>query len=131
MPNRLIHVTTVISMAVSAGCSRPHPKPLVEPLTIRVTAADSTRPARFTMDVTGGQAEFSTPELRGKAGEPSLTASTPAELVLSPGTTSASFRGLDGAKLEVVAATSRARLIADGSRVRVASTDVGLSIRDF
>jgi hypothetical protein len=83
------------------------------------------------MDVTGGEAEFSTPELRGRAGEPSLTASTPAEVVLAPGTTAASFRSLDGAKLEVVAVASRARLTADGRRVRIASTNVGLSIRDF
>jgi hypothetical protein len=83
------------------------------------------------MDVTGGEAGFNTPELKGRAGAPSLTASTPAELVLAPGTTEASFRGLDGGRLEVVATASRARLTADGARVRIASTSSGLSIRDF
>ena len=131
MPRRSMHVVTVVASAALAGCSAAPAKPLVDPLTVRVTSADSTHPVRFTMDVTGGRAAFGTPELRGQAGEPRLTASTPAELVLGPGTTGASFRGLDGARLAVVAVAPRARLAADGARVRIASTEAGLSIRDY
>lgn len=131
MPHLRMRVVWLVAIAMPAGCSSPQAKPLAEPLSVRVTGVNSSAPVRFTMEVTGGQAEFSTPEFRGRAGEPSLTASTPAELVLAPGTTSASFRGLDGAKLEVVAVASRTRLTADGARVRIASTNAGLSIRDF
>lgn len=132
MPHTFVRgIVALMSIASLAACASPQAKPLREPLAIRVTAADSTQSVRFTMDVTGGQAEFSTPEMRGRAGEPSLTASTPAEVVLAPGTTAASFRGVDGATLEVVAVTSRARLTADGPRVKIQSTRSGLSIRDF
>ena len=126
-----VRVVVLTAIGWLAGCSSPQAKPLLEPLSVRVTAANSAQPVRFTMEVTGGAAEFTTSELRGRAGEPSLTATTPAEVVLAPGTTAASFRGLDGAKIEVVAVTSRARLTADGARVRIASTNSGLSIRDF
>ena len=131
MPHLPMGVVSLIAITTLAACSPPQAKPLAEPLAVRVTGVNSGEPVRFTMEVTGGQAEFSTPEFRGRAGEPSLTASTPAELVLAPGTTSASFRGLDGAKLEVVAVASRTRLTADGARVRITSTNAGLSIRDF
>ena len=131
MSHTLVRTGALVVIAWLSGCSSPQPKPLLQPLSVRVTAANSARSVRFTMDVTGGEAEFSTPELRGRAGGPSLTASTPAELVLAPGTTTASFRGLDGAKLEIVAMTSRARLTANGARVHLASTRSGLSIRDF
>ena len=121
----------LLAIASLLGCASREAAPLREPLSVRVTAASSTRPVRFTMEVTGGAAAFNTPELRGRAGEPSLTASTPAELVLAPGTTAVSFRGLDGARLEVQAIASRVRLMADGGRVRIESTSSGLSIRDF
>ena len=95
---RSMCVVTLVGSGAFVGCTAPPPaKPLVEALTVRVASAHSTQSVRFTMDVTGGQAAFRTPELRGQAGEPRLTASTPAELVLGPGTTSASFHGLDGA----------------------------------
>jgi hypothetical protein len=125
------YAAALLTTASLVGCSSPQAKPLLEPLSVHVTAANSSQPVRFTMEVTGGAAEFNTPELRGRAGEPSLTASTPAELVLAPGATGASFRGVDGARLEVTAVTSRARLTADGARVQIASTRSGLSIRDF
>lgn len=131
MPRRSTRVAALVVSAALAGCSAPPAKPLVEPLAISVTSADSTRAVRFTVDVTGGQAVFRTPGFRGRAAEPRLTASTPAELVLGPGTTGASFRALDGARLEVAAVAPRARLVADGARVRIASTDAGLSIRDY
>ena len=95
MPQAAIRVVAVVGMVVLVGCSGASEQPLVDPVTVRVTSADSTRAARFTMDVTGVPATFATPGLRGQAVEPSLTASTPAELVLGPGTTSASFRGLE------------------------------------
>jgi hypothetical protein len=100
-------------------------------VTVRVTAADSTRPVRFALDVTGGEAELRAPQMRGWATDARLTATTPAEVVLRPATTTASFRALDGGHLEVSAAAPQARLWADGVRVRIAATEAGLSIRDY
>ena len=131
MFRRTSSVVALVAAVVAAGCSSSEMKPLAEPLSIRVTAPNSTKPVRFTMDVTGGEASFNTPEFRGRAGEPSLTASTPAELVLAPGATAVAFRGVDGAKIEVVAVASRSRLTADGARVHIESTVSGLSIRGF
>lgn len=131
MPRRSIRVVPLVVSVALAGCSAPPTKALVEQLTVSITSADSTRPVRFTLDVTGGEAAFRAPELRGRAAEPRLTASTPAEVVLGAGTTGASFRALDGGRLEVVAVMPRARLAAEGARVRIASTQAGLSIRDY
>ena len=131
MPRRSMRLVMPFVGTALAGCSSPQPKPLAEPVTVRVTAVDSAQPVRFTLEVTGGEAEFRAPELQGRAAEPRLTASTPAEIVLRPGTTAASFRAVSGGRLAVVAVTPRAQLVADGARVRLASSETGLSIRDY
>jgi hypothetical protein len=112
-----------------AACVAPAPRPVGEPITVRVAAADPARPVRFALDVVG-EAELRAPGMRGRATDARLTASTPAEVVLAPGTTAASFRALGGGRLEVTAVAPGARLRADGARVRIASTEAGLSIRD-
>jgi len=131
VPQRLTRLATLLLGAALPGCFAPTPKAISEPIAVRVTAADSARPIRFALDVTGGQAELRAPQMRGWATDARLTASTPAEVVLGPGTTAASFRALDGGRLDVIAVAPRARLSADGARVRIASTEAGLSIRDY
>ena len=117
--------------ALVAGCFASAPQPIDEPITVRVAAADPTRSIRFALDVTGGEAELRAPLMHGRATDARLIAVTPAHIVLHPGTTVASFRALGGGQLEVSAIASQVRLWADGSRVRIASTAAGLSIRDY
>ena len=123
-------LSSLLALAVS-GCAAPAPRPFGVPVTVHVTAADSARPVRFALDATGGEAELQAPQMRGWATDARLTATTPAEVVLRPGTTAASFRTLDGGQLRVSAASPRAHLWADGARVRIAATEAGLSIRDY
>jgi hypothetical protein len=113
-----------------AGCFSPASRPIDEPIVVRVSAAHSARPVRFALDVVGGKAELRAPDMRGWATDARLTATTPADVTLRPGTTGASFRSLDGGRLEVSAAAPGARLWADGARVRIRSSVSGLSIRD-
>jgi hypothetical protein len=117
--------------SVLPACFAPQSKPMGEPVTVRVTAVDPARPTRFTVDVAGGEAELRAPQMRGLATDARLTASTPAVVILGPGTTGAAFRALGGKRLVVVAVAPRARLSADGHRVRISSTANGLSIRDY
>jgi hypothetical protein len=112
------------------GCFAPASQPIDEPITVRVAATTSSRPVRFALDVIGGEAELRAPEMRGWATDARLTATTPADVTLRPGTTAASFRALDGGQLEVSAVAPRARFWANGARVRIVSTVAGLSIRD-
>lgn len=112
------------------GCFAPTPQPIDEPITVRIAAANSARPVRFALDVIGGEAELRAHEMRGWATDARLTATTPAEVTLRPGTTAASFRALGGGQLEVRASAPRARFWANGARVRIVSTVAGLSIRD-
>jgi hypothetical protein len=68
--------------------------------------------------------------MRGWATDARLIASTPADVVLGPGTTAADVRALGNGRLDVPAVAGQTRLWADGARVRIASTAIGLSIRD-
>ena len=121
---------SLVAIAVS-GCFAPAPQAIREPMTVRVTTTDSARTVRFALDVRGGEAELRAPQMRGWATDARLRASTPAEVILRPGTTAVSFRALGGGRLNVAAITSHARLWAQGARVRIASTEAGLSIRDY
>ena len=117
--------------ALVAGCIASAPQPIDEPITVRVAATDSSRSIRFALDVTGGEAELRAPQMHGRATDARLIAMTPADVVLRPGTTAASFQALGGGQLEVRAIAREARLWADGSHVRIVSTAAGLSIRDY
>jgi hypothetical protein len=112
------------------GCLTPELQPIGEPMTVSVTAADAAAPVRFTLDVTGGEAQLVAPRMRGWATDARLIASTPAQVVLTPGTTAADFRALGDGRLEVTAVSRQTRLSADGARVRIASTASSLSISD-
>jgi hypothetical protein len=114
-----------------AGCVASAPRPIDEPITVRVAAVDASRAIRFALDVAGGEAELRAPQMHGRATDARLIAVTPAEIVLHPGTTIASFRALGGGQLQVSAVAPRARLWADGAHVRIVSTAAGLSIRDY
>lgn len=114
-----------------AGCFTPTPRPISESITVHITTTDPTHPIRFALDVTGGPAELRAPQMRGWATDARLTAGTPADVILRPGTTAASFRTLNGGRLKVTAAAPSAHLAADGARVRIASTETGLAIRDY
>lgn len=129
MPRKAASLATCLLGAL-AGCFAPAPEPIDEPIIVRVAARDSARSIRFALDVTG-EAELRAPQMRGRATDAQLIADTPADVVLHPGTTVASFRALGGGRLDVSAVAPRARLRADGARVRIASTAAGLSIRDF
>ena len=130
MHHGFARLTAWLLGAPLAGCFTPAPQPIDEPITVRVAAADSSRPVRFALDVIGGEAELRAHEMRGWATDARLTATTPADVTLHPGTTAASFRALGGGQLEVSAVAPRARFWANGSRVRIVSTVAGLSIRD-
>ena len=131
MPWRLMRpVRSLVALAL-AGCFAPAPRSISEPITVRVRATDPAGTVRFALDVTGGEAELRAPQMRGWATDARLTAATPAEVVLRAGTIAASFRALGGGRLDVTAVAPGARLWADGARVRIASTEAGLSIRDY
>ena len=117
--------------ALVVGCFAPAPQPIDELISVHVAAANSTRSIRFALDVTGGEAELRAPRMYGRATDARLIAVTPADVVLHPGTTVASFRALGGGRLEVSAIAPQARLSADGAHVRIASSTAGLSIRDY
>ena len=113
-----------------AGCVGPNPRPISEPITVRVTSADIGHSVRFTLDIMG-EARLRAPQMRGWATNDRLEASTPAVVILSRGTTAASFHALGDGRVEISAVAPQARLWADGARVRIASTVAGLSIRDY
>lgn len=131
MPHRLVRLFRSLLALALAGCLAPSPHPFGETVTVRVTAADTTRSLRFALDVRGGEAELRAPQMRGWATDARLLASTPAEVTFEAGTTAASFRALGGGRLDVTAVSRRGRLWADGDRVRLVSTGAGLSIRDY
>ena len=131
MPHRLAHIVGLLLGAPLIGCFAPAPRPIGEPMTVRVTAADAGHPVRFTLDVTGDEARLVAPQMRGWATDARLTASTPAEVVLGSGTTTADLRALVDGRLVVKAISRQARLAADGARVQIASTATGLSIRVY
>jgi hypothetical protein len=131
VPQKFVRLIAWLLGAPLAGCFTPAPQPIDEPITVRVAAADSTRSIRFALDVTGDEAELRAPRMRGWASDARLTAVTPADITLHPGTTAASLQALGGGQLEVSAAAPRARLWANGTRVRLTSTTAGLSIRDY
>jgi hypothetical protein len=122
---------TCLLGALVSGCFAPAAQPIDQPIAVRVVSADSTRSIRFALDVTGGEAELRAPQMHGRATDARLIADTPAEVVLHPGTTAASFRALGDGRLEVSASAPKARLRADGVQVRISSTGAGLSIRDY
>jgi len=126
----LPRVVRALAALALAGCVGPAARPFGEPVTVRITSVDSTRAVQFRLDVHGG-AEFESPQMRGVATDARLIASTPAQVTLLPGTTGASFRSLGGGRLDVRAVTGRARLWADGRRVRLESTQAGISISDY
>jgi hypothetical protein len=123
-------VASLVAIAVS-GCFAPAPQAIREPITVRVTTTDPARTVQFALDVRGGEAELRAREMHGWATDARLNASTPAEVILRPGTTAVSFRALGGGRLNVTATAPHARLWAQGARVRIASTRAGLSIRDY
>jgi hypothetical protein len=131
MRRRSASLAACLLGALVAGCFAPALQPIDEPITVRVAAADSARSIRFALDVTGGEAELRAPQMHGRATDARLIAVTPANVVLHPGTSAATFRALGGGRLEVSAIAPRAHLWADGARVRIASTTGGLSIRDY
>ena len=131
MHQRSVSLAACLLGALGAGCFSPAQQPIDEPITVRVAAADSARSIRFALDVTGGEAELRAPQMHGRATDARLIAVTPANVVLHPGTTVASFRVLGGGRLEVSAIAPQARLWASGAHVRIASTTAGLSIRDY
>jgi hypothetical protein len=130
MPHRFARVIGLLLGTPLIACSAPAPRPISEPITVRVTSTDAARPVRFTLDVTGGEARLVAPQMRGWATDARLIASTPADVVLGPGTTAADVRALGNGRLDVPAVAGQTRLWADGARVRIASTAIGLSIRD-
>ena len=129
MHQRFVRLAAWLLGAPLAGCFAPAPHPIDEPITVRV-ATSSSRPVRFALDVVGGEADLQAQGMRGWASDARLTATTPADVTLRPGTTAASFRALEGGQLKVSAVAPRARFWANGARVRIVSTVVGLSIRD-
>lgn len=131
MHRRFPHLAAWLLGVPSAACVAPDPRPLDEPITIRVAAADSTHSVRFALDVTGGEADLRAPRMHGLATDARLIATTPADVILRPGTTAASFRALGGGQLQVSAVAPQTRLRADGPRVRIRSTVAGLWIRDY
>ena len=131
MRQRFVRLAAWLLGAPLAGCFAPASQPIDEPITVRVAATNASRPVRFALDVIGGEADLRAQEMRGWATDARLTASTPADVTLGRGTTAASFRALDGGRLEVSAVAPRARFRADGARVRIVSTVAGLSIRDY
>lgn len=131
MLQRFIRSFCSLAAIAVSGCFGPKPQAIREPITVSVTTTDPARSVQFALDVRGGEAELRAPLMRGWATDARLRASTPAEVILRPGTTAVSFRALGGGRLNVTAVAPQARLWAQGTRVRIASTEAGLSIRDY
>lgn len=116
----------------SLGCGTAM-RPLRESVTIRVSAADSTQPVRFAVNVDSGPAELRASRIgmRGVATSARLEATTPAVLTLHPGTRAAVFQVLSGGDLEVSARSASVLLGASGDRVTLVESARGLEIRSF
>jgi hypothetical protein len=123
-------VTAVVLVAAIVGCHRWGARPLSQPVVVEVTSTDPAQALRFALDVDGGPAELESSGLRGGATDARLESTTPAAIVLRPGTRAAVFRVLGPGNLEVTATAPTARLYAKGDVVRFASTRRGLEIRD-
>ena len=128
---RMHVVTAIVLVAIGASCHHSTVQPLSEAVVVRVTSTDSTQAVRFSLDVEGGPADLKSSDMHGVAADARLITTTPAAIVLRPGTKAASFRVLGSGRLEVSAKASRARLGASGPVVRFASTERGLEIRAY
>ncbi len=124
-------VTALVLLTATVGCHHWRARSLSEPVEVRVTSADSTHAVRFALDVEGGPADLRSSRMHGVATDARLVATTPAAIVLRPGTKAVSLRVLGSGSLEVIAKASSARLGASGPVVRLASTRHGLEIGDY
>lgn len=124
-------VTAVVLFTVVVGCHHWSAQSLSEPVVVRVTSADPVQGVRFALDVEGGPADLRSSAMHGVATDARLVATTPATVVLRPGTKAVSFRVVGSGGLAVNVKTSSARLGASGPVVRFASTRRGLEIRDY
>ena len=124
-------VTALVLLMAAVGCRHWTARPLSEPVVVQVRSTDSARMVHFALDVDGGPAELESSGMRGAATDARLESTTPAVIVLRPGTKAAAFRVLGSGSLEVSAKASAARLVAHGAVVRLASTRRGLEIRDY
>ena len=122
-------VTAVVLVMAGVGCHHWSARPLSEPVVVRVTSTDSAQAVSFALDVEGGPAELRSSGMRGGATDAQLVSTTPAAIVLRPGTKMAAFRVLGPGSLQVTAKASWARLAADGVLVRFSSTTRGLEIQ--
>ena len=130
MPNVSVRLVRLALAALLSACFDESGRPIGDTMSVRVTSPNG-RSVRFALDVRGGEARLSAPQMRAAAIDARLVSTTPARVVLEPGVTSASFRALSGERLLVHAVGRRAQLSADGRRVRIGRTARGISIRDY
>lgn len=114
---RVFALVTVLALAVACAPQDPAPPAVV---VVRVSSADSTRPAQFKAWATGGELEIRSADshLRGDGGA-RLGTSTPAEVTLHEGVASATFVSSGNSpELRFEAKAPEAILRATGRRIR-------------
>lgn len=122
---------TALSLAPLLGCVGSTTRPLTSAVTVTVAAADSLQELAFSVDVDGGPAELRGRNMQAGATDARLNASTPAVVVLHPGTTAVLFSTDGSRKLVVTASAAASRLGATASKVRLVSTSRGLEVQTF
>ncbi len=89
---KLLALAVLLATAFACG---PHaPAPLAE-IVVRVSSADSTRSARFATWATGGEVDVRAADGRLWGRRARLEISTPAEVILHEGVSSATFISID------------------------------------
>ena len=106
-----------VLLAVAFACVPPAPAPPAV-VVVRVSSADSTRPARFAAWATGGELEIRTADSHLWGRRARLETSTPAEVTLHEGVMSATFISIDDSpELRFEAKAPEAVLGASGRRI--------------
>ena len=121
----------LLGLLALVGCAHaPRPIPLEQAVVVRGTSNDSTRHARFALVVFGGPAELRSGVDRLGATDARLEAATPADVLLHPGTSEATFVALGGfPDLHIEAVAPGAHLSGTGAHVALANRKHGVEIR--
>ena len=106
-----------VLLAMVFACVPHAPAPLAE-IVVRVSSADTMRSARFATWATGGEVDVRAADGRLWGHRARLEISTPAEVILHEGVSSATFISIDdSAKLRFRADTPEGVLVATGRRI--------------
>ena len=129
---RVLRGFVAIAGVAMLACVRQTPVPrAVESVTMQVTSVDSTREVSFALDVTDGSVALRNADMNGKATNARLTAVTPAELTLSPGTRSVRLTSLDNGRLAVSGGSPRGNFAGTGTRLRYEQSADRFEIRSY